>query len=290
MIQSNLTSLDLAVEKQIFAPAWLVSFLSANACEGVNMSSQIKKPEWFDLKKYENSVNANYLDWLINLHVRVMAVHYFDELEPHMKDNIKECRLNGFCSHSKLTVEDFLCVSHPIEKVSNCDIVRLYREMPEKIKKSINHAYYPEDNISPDEHGKRVGQYTEDEWEEIDNFLQINIHTPTELLLKDFKKWIVDKKKKNNIERPSGGCITPNKINNWAFHQVLGYLDLLIWAKITKRNITHAVFSDWLFPNNPSLRDNFRINTIKKANIFIENPFLFQNLIFKHELIDEFYR
>ncbi len=94
-------------------------------------------------------------------------------------------------------------------------------------------------------------------------FAQVDIGAPDELLIEDFKKWLTDIRKLTGISTHPQK-FTPTEIADWHKKRVLPFIDLTIWGKLMKQNITQHQVGMVLFPDDYdiSLSDRVR-RTIK---------------------------
>ncbi len=221
------------------------------------MNKSIKPPEWFDLKKYNDSSTKNIEQWILNFRPRVMALNCLDnkvKIDNYILGDILKFRDNGFIISDNLFPYQHYNQTF-VKSVTTSDVVMLNNLIPESIKKDTKNYLNNGGNITKE----MESSISELEWfNEIDDcYAHININAPVEIIINDFKLWLSKRKKELNtaIGYKTKIDITPAKMGEWFNLKIIPYMDLLIWMKEEELSIQYRFLAEWLYPEE--------INTVK---------------------------
>ncbi|MCU7836714.1 MAG: hypothetical protein KZQ83_15875 [gamma proteobacterium symbiont of Taylorina sp.] len=261
------------------------------------MSNQIKKPEWFNIEKYDDAHTATFEQWFFNLSARIMAILCCDGiissddgcLDFTSEEEVKKCRTDGFA---------FFEVSHAWEVTSSpgdnvCISPFTLNNFYYKHNTSENKKIFSEylsDSLDWNNEGFLCGI---DEEEEILSFLagsygtqqaviSVDLEAPIDTLMEQFNNFILKEKKKKGLNIKKG--VTENDIKKWSDLNLIAFLDLLLWqkqeGKVSKKGI-QAEIVRWIHPSGyvkgkliSSLNGTYRtLNDI--AEIMLDPNFIF---------------
>jgi Family of unknown function (DUF6387) len=239
-------------------------------------------PEWFNLTKYQRSVDLDLRGWHLNLVPRMILCDllrekekYWAQLQEYFEERISGADAlivfeNGICSpdeqitpknnsesaESRLTQATVrsLPASHCVWAITqalnvNSDLSESLLSASKKVW-GIDHPVGGEvlDDATNEFLGQSIDllERTDEQLEDQYLHLEVDMFAPDDMIIDDFRKWL--KAARENFDLPAKPLFTPAQINKWSKNQILPFIDLTIWADLQSVKIPNAVMGNALFP------------------------------------------
>lgn len=203
-------------------------------------------PEWFDLDNYKmlSKIDRLKWKWLVD-----MKAFYFELLDNELLKELEfhketlEYKLAAAVFSTKSVIECELSIeTQPIFSLRELKV--LHEEFMESLTEEEQELQF----LLPDQDVRLDFQY------------EINLSYSDEAIIDALKKELV----RHRLSRAgdNGKSYSNSYIQNLITDNVIPYIDLLLWQKITKNYLTDAQISHLIFPDE---YDIDRVNKIRKT-------------------------
>ena len=233
---------------------------------------EVKKPEWFNLENYKNVNDAELEQWGNNFAYRLDIYMWLDESfhllsdTEENKDNIEAgltvCKEKGFITFNENNNDTEVLNIPPLIKdltLGDIEIGLLNngQESITKILKNLESLDFSngifDQMIAEKSHEAIISEDADLNKIHISNssnyydFVSVDLTAPVPDIMKEFKSWVVKKKKEyGNIARKN---ITAEDIRIWRDSKIIPYLDLLLWHKQQEKKMpSDFIVGSWIFP------------------------------------------
>jgi len=229
--------------------------------------------KWFDLKKYYGVHEFTHLDWFVHLNHRQKLFQLVESKSKNIltfgdeKKDLDKNYLNKFnlIKESPLEID---AINHgkysSIRDATFFDLCKVVQYNPK-------HDNYPDlsviaqllglTEISKKENEKYTPKSISYGYLFERHLLSLNLSKPDHQLLDDFKRWLLDVRKKRG-KKPIR-C-TEKKLNMWEKNKVLPYLDLTLIAKLESIDLKQYEIGGYLFPDDDKLDITEKIRKVVK--------------------------
>lgn len=250
-------------------------------------------PSWFNISKYQSSVNLDYKDWYQNLFMRAELLRLIGsnknkiglenkcELSEEISSELSNLRATPIY-FSKLNNGGFRILNYsmlhrtPDSGVRHMTVRDLYQaELQLDEKKRLYARKHIGSECDSNEFIFDMYEFTEREPEWVSNPLddvlpnglfKVNLLLPDILLVEQFKSSLKLSKELHNTKLSTG---------KWVEFGVLPFLDLKIWELESNVQIVNQVLADVIFPNTEASGEAIRKTTEKHAMHAISEDSLF---------------
>jgi hypothetical protein len=228
-----------------------------------------EKPEWFDLKNYDELKSFNLFDWFTQLEYR-HNINLFLSEQDSLDDDKKKFLEEGLIAlrggivkkHPPFSLHDLKITERPsvsdlsVEDITSCfDFVLL--EMPDKLDSSESFDILRE----PITDGANT-------WEAN---IRVDLDASEEQIRKDFEIWLKARKKPDNIYKNLTN-FKKTHLSDWVDQRLLPFIDLHLHYKAYGWRPKIEKFGQWLFPETSKYRDrnNLEKTILKKSEWLLE--------------------
>lgn len=250
-------------------------------------------PDWFNLDWYKATHGYGLKEWVHALGIRHQAMNIqksggsLHEAQNYFKDAvIDHCKKN--LSELTTWVHAKPEYSYPdayadlktttIESMSPMAVYYLYNLLSEShgdFKKAVATTF--ENGFNSPLNIDALSTPVDMLWANDDQFpgedmyhLQVDLHASDEKIMTDIKKWLPAARKHFNVPG-KGFRFNTRSFHVWREHQVLPYLDLIIWGSLFNKPITQAALVNTLFPIGMYHTDKIRQTTKKYADLLMRD-------------------
>ncbi len=250
-------------------------------------------PHWFDLQNYRSAYQLDLEGWIVQLHLRRIAQDFYlpwvftgvvdDYRIPEKKSTLTVAPVQDMTKREALTVTELVKVllDIPSNVWNSPSLFNIFFRKNSDENSDINLI-----NWLNHQEEKGVIDSQTPLCAPMPPFLvgglaSIDLAAPDVTLIAAFKQWLKTKRSKSKVRH-----ISKTVLSRWAVNQVLPYLDLMSWARLTKVQIPHWMMGDTLFPSRiqGDKVDRVRKTTESTARIVMNNSCLYAMVAqLKHE-------
>lgn len=229
-------------------------------------------PAEFSIEKYSSVCDFDICDWVVNLELRMLSM-FMEIFYRKNGENDKfgyRCDLildNPIITGSHLKIKDTPGLSKYIyaSSVQDFDATDFYwhgREFVDnaRMNKYMEgfHEYFHRYELGVEDFDPELISRIESPYYKMttecgindsgDVLLKVDLHGSAEKIKDDFAKWLDRKRVELEIATPKKK-FSNGDFSGWANNAILPYLDLTIWARANKCEITQQLLGTTLFPN-----------------------------------------
>ena len=246
-------------------------------------------PAWFDLDRYHELAEFELDDWLINLTWRAAFLNWLgDQIEEFRTEIEDRFQSNQGRPLAKRRTKPYDWAndrysrgpeSHPELKTATvrslsvlnvAQIIKWGAEGNYEFSKKLCGAAEQMDSLDWSSDFQRFMSEPFDlqERSEImgtdfgDVKAEIDLFAPDDVIIADFPKWLGSARKV--FEIPSQRMFSDAQLSKWVEFRIIPYMDLTLWAKLEKVNISYAVLGNALFPDEFDVDLPDRIRRVTK--------------------------
>jgi hypothetical protein len=245
-------------------------------------------PTWFSLKKYDGAKDLDSQLWLAHIRLRQSVQNEIkrdtslEEKIKHTNDFLWIIQNHPVAKKGELKELDYWIdnlflknIDQGLRAATILDIYLLYRDVGKEKFDGMTEWLKGLDSGIPG-HVSRFGPSPDYSELEVDNFshcyggiqktIIVNPMLPDELLINQFKEFLVDFRKKNEVLK-----IKTPAFDRWVSSSALPYIDLTIWADLAGVSIPNRVMADAIFNEGEGGEEDVRKTTMKWAKALMDS-------------------